>query len=79
MALTFSEARKSRVESRERARAEYKLIFALSFPLFLIGTLFARAAGLVRFPFFAKRKPAKSLMMEARDSANSVLPYAFMG
>ncbi len=79
MALTFNEDRRSRLESRERARAEYKMIFALTFPFFLIGTLFARAADLVRLPFFARRKPTKSLMTEARDTANSVLPYAFMG
>jgi hypothetical protein len=79
MALTFSKDRRSRLESRKRARAEYKMIFALSFPFFLIGALFARPADYVRLPFFAKRKPTKSLMTDARDSANCVLPYAFMG
>lgn len=79
MALTYSTERKSRLESRARARAEYRMIFALSFVFFLIGSALARAIGVLQLPFIEKRAPKKSLINEARDAANSVLPYAFMG
>ena len=79
MALTYSASRRNRLESREREKLEYKIIFALSFVFFLIGSVLARAAGLLTLPFLEKRAPRKSLMNEARDAANSVLPYAFMG
>ncbi len=79
MAASVHSYRKSRLESRAQQRAEYKILFAASFVLFFIGSLIARAAGLLRLPFVSRRTERKSLVAEARDAANSVLPYAFMG
>jgi hypothetical protein len=79
MALDYMNPRRSRLESRERDRAEYKMIFFLGFALFLVGALLARAVRLLQIPFFGPRPPRKSLVAEAREAANSILPYAFMG
>lgn len=79
MAITYTPERKSRIESRERTKAQYKLIFALSFAFFLLPSALARIVDLVKSPFLGPRKARKSIFAEAREAANSVLPYAFMG
>lgn len=79
MAMTYTRQRKSRLESRARDRAEYKMIFAVSFAFFIVLSALARVVGLIQLPFIGSRRPRKSLVEEARESANSVLPYAFMG
>lgn len=79
MAMIDTCGRKSRLETRAREKAEYKMIFALSFAFFLVGSAIARALGLLKLPFVSRQKRNKSIVQEARDAANSVLPYAFMG
>ncbi|MBU1211814.1 MAG: hypothetical protein KJ587_11145 [Alphaproteobacteria bacterium] len=79
MAMTYMTEHKSRLESRERAKAEYRMIFALSFAFFLVLAVLARIAGLIQLPFSGPRERRKPLVVEAREAANSVLPYAFMG
>ena len=79
MAMTYPTQRKSRLESRSRDRAEYKLIFAVSFAFFLLLSIVARTVRVIQIPFIGRSAPRKSLVAEASEAANSVLPYAFMG
>lgn len=79
MAMTYTTERRSRLESRARDRAEYKMIFAMSFAFFLVLTALARLISLVQVPFRGPLRPRKSIVAEAREAADSVLPYAFMG
>ncbi|MDX2288932.1 MAG: hypothetical protein NW217_08950 [Hyphomicrobiaceae bacterium] len=72
-------SRASRLKSRQNAEAEYRAIFVLSLPFFLLAVLLARAVRLIRSPIGGTEASGKSLIQEARDSANSTLPYAFMG
>ncbi|WP_116681855.1 hypothetical protein [Fulvimarina endophytica] len=59
-------------------RREYRLMFALSFPLFLAVALLSRVlpASVRPLPF----EPGRylSVLSDARRAAHSVLPHAFM-
>ena len=50
---------------------EYRWVFALTFPAFLLAVAFGRIGG-------ADARRGRSLMEEARAAAHEVLPYAFM-
>ncbi len=79
MSSALQTSRASRLKSRRNAEAEYRVIFGLSLPFFFIAVLLARAFRLVQSPLTNDETSGKSLIQEARDQANSTLPYAFMG
>ncbi|MER0238634.1 hypothetical protein [Fulvimarina sp. MAC8] len=59
-------------------RREYRLIYALSFPLFVAVALLSRLlpASLRPLPF--ERGRFFAVLSDARQAAHSVLPFAFM-
>lgn len=79
MAMTYKSERKLRLESRARDRAEYKMILAITFAFFVVHAVLARVFALFRLPFEGPGPKRKTIIAEAWESANSVLPYAFMG
>jgi hypothetical protein len=61
-----------------RGTWEYRLIFMASFPVFLVTEIVGRTVRTRR----AVASPAghsKSIFAAARESANTSLPYAFLG
>jgi hypothetical protein len=60
-----------------RQQLEYRVMFALAYPLFLGAEVVGRTFGLMRLAG-PVRRPA-SVFKAARDSVEAVLPYAFMG
>lgn len=80
MAHTEKVAQAPRTKSRRRAQSEYRLIFTLSLVFFLIALLPGRMLQAFHTVFFGSNgETHKSLLAEAREAANSVLPYAFIG
>lgn len=62
-------------DQRDRDR-EFRLIFLLTYPLFLLGAVIARVApGQPAGPFAAGRQ--RSIFAEARAAAYRTIPYAF--
>lgn len=59
-------------------RREYRLIYALSFPLFLAVAFLSRLLPVSVRPLPFERGRFFSVMSDARRAAHSVLPYAFM-
>jgi uncharacterized MAPEG superfamily protein len=55
---------------------ESRLIFALTFPVFLAAVLVSRLASAGRGPRVGSRR---SILAEARAAANTCIPFAFMG
>lgn len=55
---------------------ESRLIFALTFPVFLAAVLVARLAPAARRSGVGSRR---SILAEARAAANTCIPFAFMG
>lgn len=63
-------------QGKDDAR-EFRLIFAVSFPVFLVAALVARL-----LPWHGRGAPAArrpSIIEEARIAANTSIPFAFMG
>jgi len=60
-------------------RTEFRLFFVLIFPLFLLATIIGRL--MPSRPAFTSgvRQKRKPVFAEARATANTVLPFAFMG
>ncbi len=58
---------------RAREAKEFRLMFLVTFPLFLAAGLVTRALSPRRSP-----KQHKSLFAEARAAANTCIPFAFM-
>lgn len=80
MAHTLKAAGPARRKTRRRAQSEYRLIFTLSLVFFLIALLPGRILQAFHTVFFGSNSEThKSLLTEAREAANSVLPYAFIG
>lgn len=55
---------------------ESRLIFALTFPVFLAAVIVARLAPVARRSGVGSRR---SILAEARAAANTCIPFAFMG
>ena len=63
--------RKGNTGHDAREEREYRWLFALTFPVFLLVAVHERIAG-------AGGKTGRSLLEEARAAAHVHLPYAFM-
>ncbi|MDY8108481.1 hypothetical protein U0C82_04850 [Fulvimarina sp. 2208YS6-2-32] len=59
-------------------RREYRLTYALSFPLFFAVALMSRFLPASMRPLPFERGRFFAVMADARQTAHSVLPYAFM-
>lgn len=59
-------------------RQEYRLIYALSFPLFLAVSLISRLLPPRLRPLPFEPGSYFAVLSDARATAHSVLPYAFM-
>ncbi|MEX6504846.1 hypothetical protein [Jiella sp. M17.18] len=59
-------------------RQEYRIIYALSFPLFLAVALISRILPSRLRPIAIERGGYFQVIGDARAAAHSVLPYAFM-
>jgi len=79
MSIALETSPKSRIRSRRKAQSEYRVLFALSFALFLLPLMLARVVRWVKAPIFGSQEGGKSLFAEAREAANAALPYAFIG
>jgi hypothetical protein len=56
---------------------EYRLVFVASYPIFLVCEILESVLGLRRKA--SASRPCKSLFARTRDTANTCLPYAFLG
>ncbi|MCB8839099.1 hypothetical protein [Aurantimonas sp. VKM B-3413] len=59
-------------------RQEYRIIYALSFPLFLAVALISRFVPARLRPIAVEPGSYFAVFSDARAAAHSVLPYAFM-
>lgn len=59
-------------------RREYRLIYAFSFPLFLAMALISRLVPASVRPIPFERGHFFKVVADARETAHSVLPHAFM-
>jgi hypothetical protein len=64
---------RSPARSRKDEALEYRLLYALSFGLFLLAAVAARLVP------FARRPGGRSIVGEARLAASTCIPFAFMG
>jgi len=78
---TIVHAGPSMAQQRRRRRREFRLIFAVCFPFFLVAAILARLLP-VRGRTFgeAGERPARrgSIFEEAKAAANTTIPFAFM-
>lgn len=63
----------SPTKARKEEALEYRLLYAVSFGLFLLAALVARALP------FGRRPGGPSIVGEARTAASTCIPFAFMG
>jgi hypothetical protein len=72
-----SMASSARRMSRRKDTAEYRLVFVTCFAVFLVAAIISR---LLPWHWLtpAERGKRQSIIVEARDAANTALPYAFM-
>lgn len=68
-------ARPDYAELRQRDRFEFRLLLWASFAIFLVVALFGRLLPPSLRPF---RCTGKSVFGEAREAANTIVPFAFM-
>ncbi len=68
-------ARPDLAELRQRDRIEFRLLLWASFALFLVVALAGRLLPRAWRPF---RSGGKSVIGEAREAANTIVPFAFM-
>jgi hypothetical protein len=68
-------ARPDLTELRQRDRLEFRLLLWASFAIFLVVALFGRLLPRALRPF---RSTGKSVIGEAWEAANTIVPFAFM-
>lgn len=68
-------ARPDYAELRQRDRFEFRLLLWASFAIFLVVALFGRLLPPALRPFHST---GKSVFGEAREAANTIVPFAFM-
>jgi hypothetical protein len=64
-----------RRRTRRRHGVEFGLVYGVGFTVFLVAAAMARPVRLLT----GKGRDRRSILQEARDSAGSTIPYAFMG
>lgn len=64
---------------RKEDTVEYRLIFMVSFVIFLVAALVARVLPRQWRPYPSGSSPYGSIFDEAKSAANTFVPFAFMG
>lgn len=65
--------------SRRHETAEFRLIFALGFVIFLVAALIARLVPESMRPRSLSAKGSRSIFHQAKTAASNCVPFAFMG
>ncbi len=76
-AMTDASLSPSRLRARQEDRLMFRLLFAVSFPFFLVTTIAVRVIG--SDAGFAAGGKSLSILGQARAAADAAIPYAFMG
>lgn len=66
------------VKARKGEEFEYRVLLAVTYPLFLVGAVLGRIL-MLRRRATASRSPRLSVFGEARVAAQRCVPFAFMG
>lgn len=65
--------------TRRREASEYRLVFLLTYPLFLVASLLGRLHRGRNYFVSSRTARRGSVFVEAKALANATIPYAFMG
>jgi hypothetical protein len=64
---------------RKEEALEFRLLYAVSFALFLVAAVIARLVPWHWRPFVRRQSGGLSIIGEARAAASTCIPFAFMG
>ncbi|MCC3750950.1 MAG: hypothetical protein LLP51_06105 [Halorhodospira halophila] len=70
-------ARPNSARARRKEEAQYRLLMAVSFAVFLVGALLARLVP-ARWRAAQQKGERQSVIAEARAAAQTSVPFAFM-